>query len=120
MRQSRGEMHKPTRNKFHRLVAAGYFQPAFEHLYEHWHCGGMLAQLLAFIEGEKHYVRAFDAHHRAGDGGLLLDLHHRLQLVDEAHRVAGGFLLCHAGSFVSAFSILPAVQARGAGWSLFA
>ncbi len=75
MRQSRGEMHKPTRNKFHRLVAAGYFQPAFKRLYEHWHCGGMLAQLLAFIEGEKHYVRAFDAHHRAADGGLLLDLH---------------------------------------------
>lgn len=38
---------------------------------------------------KKHYVRVFDAHHRAGDGGLLLDLHHRLQLVDEAHRVAG-------------------------------
>lgn len=84
VRQTGAQVDDAAGRKLDFTAFAADAQLAFQHLDDHGHGRGVLAQCLVPVEAEQHGAQAVLAQHRTGDSGLLLNIDQRGQVFDES------------------------------------
>lgn len=84
VRQTGAQVDDAAGRKLDFTAFAADAQLAFQHLDDHGHGRGVLAQCLVLVEAEQHGAQTVLAQHRTGDSGLLLNIDQRGQVFDES------------------------------------